>query len=108
MEHLKSPSLKQLHNILKPEVSGVATRWYDLGVQLLNSTDTGVLDIIKADHPNDVSTCCNEMFKKWLEIQHDASWNQLVIALNKIGLNSMADDINKMIRKGTSYIAIDK
>ena len=101
------PTLKQLHNILRPDVSGVATRWYDLGMQLLDDPATGVLDVIKADHPNDVTTCCNEMFKKWLEMQHDASWSQLVMALNKIGLNTIADDISKLIENGTySYLAI--
>ena len=95
---------KQLCNILKPDVSGVATRWYDLGMQLLDGPTTGVLDVIKTDHPNDVTTCCNEMFKKWLEMQHDASWSQLVMALNKIGFNAMADDINKLIKNGKHYL----
>ena len=100
------PTPKQLRNILKPDVSGVATRWYDLGVQLLDDAATGVLDVIKADHPNDVTTCCNEMFKKWLEMQHDASWSQLVMALNKIGLNAVADNINKLIKNGEQHLAI--
>ena len=86
--------------MLKPEVSIVATRWYDLGVQLLDDASTGALDIIKADHPNDVTTCCNQMFKKWLEMQHDASWSQLVRALNEIGLNTIADDINRLVNNG--------
>ena len=94
------PTPKQLRNILKPDVSGVATRWYDLGMQLLADDATGALDVIKADHPNDVTTCCNEVFKKWLEMQPDASWSQLVMALNKIGLNVVADDINKLIKNG--------
>ena len=34
-------------------------------------------------------------------MQHDASWSQLVVALNKVGLNTIADDINKLIENGT-------
>ena len=78
----------------------MATQWYELGVQLLDDASTGVLDVIKADHPNNVTACCNEMFKKWLEMQHDASWSQLVTVLNKIGLSTIADDINKLIKSG--------
>ena len=95
------PTLTQLYDILKPNISGVAIRWYELGMQLLDDAATGVLDVIKVDHPNDVTTCCREMFKRWLEMQHDASWSQLVVALNKVGLNTIADDINKLIENGT-------
>ena len=82
----------------------MAIQWYELGVQLLDDDSTGVLDVIKADHPNNVTACCNEMLTKWLDMQHDASWSQLVTALNKIGLNAIADDINKLIKSGKRYI----
>ena len=94
------PTPKKLNNIFKPDLSGVATKWYELGMQLLQDDATGVLDVIKANHPNNVTTCCNEMFKKWLETQHDASWSQLVMALNEIRLNAIADDLNKLIKNG--------
>ena len=102
------PTIKQLHSILNPNVSGVATRWHDLGLQLFDNDATGILDVIKADHPNDVTTCCNEMLKKWLEMQHDASWSQLVKALKKTGMNTMANNINKLINNGMRqlYIAL--
>ena len=84
----------------------MATQWYELGVQLLDDAATGVLDVIEADHPNDATTCCNEMFKKWLKMQHDACWSQLIMALNKIGLNAIADDINKLIKNGKRYMFV--
>ena len=90
---------------MKPEASGVAARWYDLGVQLLDK-DAGVLDVIKTNHPTDVVACCNRVFKKWLQIQPGASWNQLIIALTNIGLNRVADDIIKLIQNGGMYIAM--
>jgi len=70
-------------------VNGVAAHWYDLGVQLLDNS-TGVLDVIKADHPNDATKCCTIMFEKWLMMKPDANWNQLVTALTNLGLNSLA------------------
>ena len=96
------PTTKQIRNILKPEASGVVVQWYDLGIQLLDDEDgTGVLDAIKADHPNDVNACCNKMFIKWLLMKPDATWSQLVTALRRIGMNNVAADLNKQLRRGS-------
>ena len=84
---------------MKPEVNGVAARWHDLGVQLLDK-DAGVLDVIQTDHSTNVTTCCNRMFEKWLHVQPGASWNQLIAALTSIGMNTVADNVNKQMQKG--------
>ena len=98
------PTPKQIRNILKPNTSGVAVRWYDLGLQLLDDdAGPGVLELIKADHRNNNNTCCNEMFVKWLQMKPDATWNELVRALNKIGLNSVAADLKKQFHFGELY-----
>ena len=47
------PSLKALHDHV---VNSVAGKWKDLGVQLL---PPDMVDIIAADHPHDVVSCCN-------------------------------------------------
>ena len=39
-------------------------------------------------------------------MQHDASWSQLVMALNKVGLNAIADDINKLIKNGMRFMFV--
>ena len=88
------PTPKQIRNILKPDTSGLAARWYDLGIQLIFG-DFSVLDVIKANHPNDASTCCNKMFVKWLELQPNATWSQLITALSKTGMNTAAEQIIK-------------
>ena len=97
------PTPKQLRNILKPDTSGLAAQWYDLGTQLLTDDTVGTLDVIKANHPNDVTTCCNNMFVKWLELQPNATWSQLIIALGNIGRNTAAENVIKCLTKG-SYI----
>ena len=79
----------------------MAARWHDLGTQLLTDDTVGVLDVIKADHPNDVSACCNKMFVKWLELQPDATWNQLFTALENIGMESVKQSIMQCLIKGT-------
>ena len=99
------PTPKQIRNILKPEASGVAVRWYDLGIQLLDAkSGPGILDLIKADHHNDNNTCCNKMLIKWLLLKPDATWSQLVTALTKIGMNTIAEDLNNQLRRGSIII----
>ena len=94
------PTPKQLRNILKPDTSGLAARWHDLGTQLLTADTIGTLDVIKTDHPNDASACCNKMFIKWLELQPSATWSQLVAALSNIGMNFAAEDVIKYLARG--------
>ena len=98
------PTPKQLRNILKPETSGLAARWYDLGMELFTAATVGTLDVIKADHPNDASACCNKMFVKWLELQPSATWSQLIIALGNIGTNTVAEKIKYMCKGTIQYI----
>ena len=78
----------------------MAARWYDIGLHLLTDDTTGTLDVIKADHPNDASACCNKMFVKWLELQPSATWSQLIIALGNIGMNATAENVIKCLLKG--------
>ena len=79
----------------------MAARWHDLGTQLLTDDTVGVLEVIKADHPNDVSACCNKMFAKWLELQPDATWSQLITALENIGMESVKQSIMQCLITGT-------
>ena len=94
------PTPKQIRNILKPDTSGLAARWHDLGTQLLTDDTVGVLEVIKVDHPNDASACCNKMLAKWLELQPSATWSQLIIALGNIGMRSAAENVIKSLLKG--------
>ena len=40
------------------------------------------------------------MFNKWLDKKPDASWNHLVAALNKIGMESAANIVSKQFIPG--------
>ena len=87
------PSTKDLHNHV---VQGAAGKWRDFGVQLLDtSTSDRILDIIEKDHPQDVTTCCKCMLRKWLDTNPDASWSQLLDALRSpcVQLDYLADQI---------------
>ena len=89
-----------MNDVIRHE-AGVATGWYDLGVELLDSK-TAVLDMIQSDHQSSHDRC-SQMFKTWLKMKPDASWSQLVTALNNIGLKTAADNVDyhsKTINKG--------
>ena len=72
-------------------MDGVATQWYNLGLQLLDNYN--MLDKIKSNCQGDTEYCCNEMFKKWLEVKPDASWDQLIAALREVELITAAKHV---------------
>jgi len=91
------PFTKDLHNHV---VQGAARNWKDLGIQLLDpSISDRVLDIIEIDHPQDSTTCCKCMLRKWLDTKLDASWSQLLNALRSpcVQLNHLADQIKQKL-----------
>ena len=99
------PSLKDLY----VDVShGIAAKWRDLGVLLLNPPNENVFNIIEKNHPQDVLACCKCMLQKWLDTKPDASWNQLLEALRSpcVQLNSLADQIDHKLKEKskTNYI----
>ena len=84
----------------------VAPEWFDLGVQLLSSEQLEKLDTIRQDYPADTNMCCTEMFKHWLNVDTEASWNKLIAALEQIDHNTLAETIRRNVLKGFNVIAI--
>ena len=101
------PSLKYLNrHVRKP----VGSKWYDLGVDLLEQNDVNELTRIQSDHPTDSTISCRKMFELWLDKQPEASWNQLIQSLRQPGIElfSLATDIEKMLqpRSPGTYIIV--
>ena len=75
--------------------------WYMLGLELqFKSYD---LDIIEKDHPNNAKSQTCEMFKIWLRTQPDASYEQLIKALHKIGYETIAISLCKKYGKYDNF-----
>ena len=55
------------------------------------------LDTISANNRGDVIGCCSSMFTLWLQREPEASWKQLIDALNKINLKQLASEIKKSL-----------
>ena len=65
--------------------------WYDVGLQLELEDDD--LETIAKNHPQDDATCRREMYKLWLKRKPDASYQDLVDALTKVGVHTVASSI---------------
>ena len=77
--------------------------WYEVGLQLLDESYLRKLDIIKANHPNDVEKCCHKMLKFWLQVDVEANWNKLIYSLEYNGLFATAARVNQDILLGKVY-----
>ena len=92
------PSMKDLNKHVIPLV---ATRWYDLGLELLETKHDRELEIIETNHSNDAAKCCRKMPSKWLESQSDsASWDQLMQAVKNIEQHNVANGIEQLLLQG--------
>ena len=98
------PTIRQLVDVMRIEHIEIATKWYELGLELVDSNKA--LKVIEANHHNDVNTCCRVMFEKWLEKAPNASWSQLVTALDNIEMKAAADAVRKLFMSGTQLIRI--
>ena len=78
-------------------IPSVATRWYELGLVLLDTNYHNELTIIEADVRNDAATCCRKMFCKWLNTDELASWDKLIKAVRIVQLNNVANDIEQLL-----------
>ena len=98
------PSMKQLQQVMKREDVDITTQWRELGLELVDSNK--ILKEIGANHPNDVCACCRIMFERWLEITPDASWSQLITALNNARMNTAADAVSKLFQSGNLLLYV--
>ena len=72
----------QLKNLYKHVTPCYAAHWEDIGVYL--DMEIGHLKVIKRDNPGDTSGCCKDLWKKWLEVDTDATWEKLFTAIDSV------------------------
>ena len=95
------PALKLLNKHVR---NGVSSKWHDLGLELLEPEDEDELNSIESNNPNDVSNCCKKMFQLWLRKCPNATWNQLIQALNEVKLNTLATTIEGMLMPANKIV----
>ena len=94
------PSLKEL---LTHVVPSVASKWYLLGLMLLDDEQVAQLDNIKSTNFSGGCTmCCVDLLKYWLQTHPNATWIHLVEALESPGveLPGVAMEIKKLFASG--------
>ena len=79
-------------------IPSVASKWYKLGLMLLDPKYQNELDTIEADARNDAETCCRKMLSRWLNTEERASWDKLIKALRIIQLNDTASNIEQLLQ----------
>ena len=74
--------------------TAVSSKWYELGIALLDDDQVGQLKVIKADS-DELTRQCSEMLSYWLETHSDVTWNDLVAGLRAPGveMNELATTI---------------
>ena len=94
------PTLRLLNSHVRNKV---ASKWYYLGEELLAYDQSEKLNVIKQDHTGDTKMCCTKMFKTWLDVDTEASWNKLIVALEQIDKHALAENIRRNILKGSDH-----
>ena len=69
-----------MKDLFKYFIPHYAAQWEDIGVYL--DIDQIYLRIIKADHPNDVKSCCRYLLQRWLELDPVPTWDKLFTAID--------------------------
>ena len=58
-----------------------------------------MIDIIAADYPHDVVSCCRRVLWNWLDTTTDATWNELMRALRSpaVQLDYLAGQLEQLL-----------
>lgn len=95
------PDIRDLNTYVTPNIP--AEKWKDLGIELLKDSSMDLNDV-EADTQG-TSQRINKMFEKWLT-RRDATWNELIAALERIHLTYLADNIRKNFLSRTGNTCI--
>ena len=89
------PSFDDLVDFVVPHA---ATKWYDLGLQIMNQKYKSRLAIIKEGGTNDDQVCCRKMLGDWLSADELPTWNKIIYGLKVVGMNYAANSIKMQLQ----------
>lgn len=79
--------------LLQEKLQRVQDRWYSIGLQL--RLEPATLDTIRHDNNADCEMCMIATSKKWLAINCEACWQDVVDALIRTGHKVLAEEIKR-------------
>ena len=75
----RKPEISELHKHIVPKY---AARWRDLGVQLkIPEHQLNTIAVNNTNHPSYSEQCCKAVLQKWMEINTNATWDMLQMAI---------------------------
>ena len=78
----------------------VIKKWYNLGLELLDTKHEYLLETIEGGNQHDMQYCCRRMFSEWLQTTDTPTWVQLTVAMRNISLNEAASKIESLFPQG--------
>ena len=81
-------------NKLKHYIIDMAPSYYEIGLEL--DIPNAAMKFIKKDL-SDLKEKCRKMLEVWLESDAFATWKKLCDALQEVGMNVLADEINNSL-----------
>ena len=78
------PMLKDLYNLITPKY---AAHWNVIGALL--GIESGIITGIERTFPSNVSWCCNDLLKKWLESDTEATWKNMIQVIDSPAVTSL-------------------
>ena len=103
------PDDKYLNKYVREKVCAAGTnKWRDLGIMLMGQDAVPGLDVISANHTNNVEECCSRMFIKWRQRTPKASWKQLIEALKEVKLTQLASELEELLIPSVEKCAVKK
>ena len=98
------PSIKKL----RPFVTRLTAKWYELGAMLLEVEQEGHLKLIQATHGSDAKKCCLAMLQYWMDTHPKPTWHDLATALRSPGveMGAVATDIERNFTSKLEHFTI--
>ena len=90
-ENNGKPSLKDLQRYFTPQY---ATQWKVIGTQL--GLPSGILDVIEYDNHYKAIPCCNEMLKRWLQVDTTSTWEKLFTIIKSPAVCSAPEEGDRL------------
>ena len=99
------PMLCDLNTFVVPFVG---SKWYNLGIQLLDSKSEATLRHWKTENHKNVDEICTKMFALWLTTSITATWNDVINALKSrlVRLFNLAWNVEEKLDNRVSIIYV--
>ena len=99
------PEPPRLTTLLNELTNRVAAKWEAIGISL--QLESGLLEIIKEDNPNDCRARLREMLKEWMkQVNPPPSWSAIIKAVKDAGYSRLARILREKYLPNTCNVTL--